>query len=549
MRSSLVVSIAGYLLFGLPAFASDERPNIVLVVADDLGYSDIGSFGSEIRTPNIDAMAERGIRLTNFHTAPTCGPTRAMLMSGVDHHRAGLASNAAALIRLPQLRGRPGYEGYLNSQVVTFVQLLQDSGYRTYMTGKWDLGKEPGYLPTDRGFDRYFGIADGGASHFSDATGNTRRLARASYFDDGTPVDTLPADFYSSTTYVDKMLGYVAADDGERPFLAYLALTAPHWPLQVPDEWIDQYAGVYDDGWHAIRERRFAKQRELGIVPDDAAMSPPNRAVPDWATLSPARRATELKRMELYAAMIELMDREVGRLLSAIEDRDRETILIFLSDNGAEANAIDQWLDNDYWIPAAFDNRLDNMGRRDSYVWLGVGWGHAAVTPLKLYKSYTAEGGIRTPAIVYSSAGRFAPSLRDGLVTVMDVAPTILALAGVDHPGTRYLDRDVLPMSGRSALGYLEGRSDTVHGDEPLGWELYGNRALIRGNWKATLTWPPEGDGRWQLFDIRRDPAETRDLASDEPGMLEELRHAWDNYAEANGVAIIDEDLGYGRYP
>ncbi|MDH4253607.1 MAG: arylsulfatase [Gammaproteobacteria bacterium] len=531
------------------ADAEDARPNVVLIVADDLGYSDTGSFGGEIRTPNLDALADQGIRLTNFHAAPTCGPTRAMLLTGVDHHRAGLASNADALIRLPELRGRPGYEGHLNRQVVTFARLLQDSGYRTYMTGKWDLGKEPGFLPTDRGFDRYFGIADGGASHFADAIGNSRPQARAAYFDGDQRLEQLPADFYSSTTYVDRLLGFVEGGDRKEPFFAYLAFTAPHWPLQVPDDWIDRYAGAYDAGWHAIREARVAKQRELGIVADDAPAAPQNRAVPDWGSLSPARRAVELKRMELHAAMIELMDREIGRFLAAAGQGQRETIVIFLSDNGAEANAVDRLPDNEYWIPATFDNRLDNMGRQGSYVWLGVGWGHAAVTPLRLYKSYPAEGGIRTPAIVYSSNGRFEPSIRADLVTVMDIAPTILDLAGATHPGAKYGDRDVLPMNGRSALDYLENRTRTVHGDEPIGWELYGNRALIRGAWKVSLTWPPEGDGRWQLFNLARDPGETEDLSASRPDLLEELRHAWNDYAEANGVAIFDEDLGYGRYP
>jgi len=539
-----------FLLYScVPILAAEHRPDLVLILADDLGYSDIGGFGGEIRTPTLDALAERGVRLTNFHTAPTCGPTRSMLMTGIDHHRTGLASNAAALIRLPQLRGRPGYEGYLNDRVVTVARLLQDGGYRTYMTGKWDLGKEPGHLPTDRGFDHFFGLADGGASHFADARGNTRALARAAYFDDERPVDRLPDDFYSTTTYVDRLLDFIRTGDNERPFFAYLAFTAPHWPLQVPDEWVDRYAGAYDAGWHEVREARFARQRELGVIPRDAGMAPQNRAVPDWESLSPARRAVELKRMELYAAMIELMDQEIGRFLDGIAGRDRETVVVFLSDNGAEANAVNRLLDNEYWIPATFDNRLANMGRRDSYVWLGAGWGHAAVTPLSLYKSYTAEGGIRTPAIVYSSSGRFESSIRGDLLTVMDIAPTLLELAGVDHPGTRYADRDILPMTGRSALAYLENRVETVHGDEPIGWELYGNRALIRGNWKATLTWPPEGDGRWTLFDLALDPGETADLSGEQPGILEELRHAWSEYADANGVAAIEEDLGYGRYP
>lgn len=547
--------VSGLLIIATAMACADdpvaERPNIILIVADDLGYSDIGAFGGEIRTPSLDALARDGVQLTSFHASPTCGPTRAMLMTGVDHHRAGVGTNAAALIRLEQLRGRPGYEGYLNDRVVTFVRLLQDSGYHTFMTGKWDLGKQPGKLPTDRGFDRYFGLADGGASHFSDGRGTTRPAVNVTYFEDDQPVERLPGDFYSSTSYVERILDFVdnRPDDGE-PFLAYLAFTAPHWPLQVPDDWIDRYQGAYDQGWHAIRQARLDRQIELGILPETAALATRNRAVDDWDGLSPARRRVELKRIELYAAMVELMDQQIGRLLEAVtRDEDRETVVIFVSDNGAEGNSIGELLDNEYWVPATFDNRLDNMGRVDSYVWLGVGWAQATVSPFRIYKSFTTEGGIRTPAIVYSSAGRFRPDRKDAVMTVRDIAPTVLELAGVEHPGTSHAGRDVHPMSGRSALPYLTGAADTIHADAPIGWELYGNRALIKGDWKAVLIWPPEGDGEWRLFNIKDDPSETVDLSGREPERLAELVDAWAAYAEENGVVVMDRDVGYARYP
>ncbi len=530
---------------------SDERPNIVLIVADDLGYSDLGAYGGEIRTPTLDALAREGLLLTNYHTGATCGPTRAMLMTGVDHHRAGLGTNAVTLLRMPELREREGYEGFLNDRVVTFVRLLQDSGYHTFMTGKWDLGARPGLLPTDRGFDRFFGIPGGGASHFSDAIGTFRPTADAAYFEDDRRIERLPDDFYTSKSYADRLLGFVdeRPDDGE-PYFAYLAFTAPHWPLQVPDDWIDRYAGRYDAGWHAIRQQRFERQLELGLLPRSAELPARNRAVADWETLLPAQRQVELKRIELYAAMVELMDHHIGRFIDGIgRDDDRETIIVFVSDNGSEGNDIGNLLDNKYWIPATFDNRLDNMGRRGSYVWLGAGWGQATVSPFRNFKSFTTGGGIRAPAIVFSTTGRFGNGRKDAVMSVMDIAPTVLELAGIDHPATGEDPGTLIEMNGISALPYLSNMAPTIHGDSPIGWEIYGNRALIMGDWKAVFTWPPEGNGEWQLFDIGDDPAETRDLGASDPQKLAEMVQHWGAYAEQNGVAIFDRDTGYGRYP
>ena len=508
-------------------------------MADDLGYSDLGVYGSEIRTPNLDTIAQQGIQLTNYHTGPTCGPTRAMLMTGIDNHRAGLGTNSAALRRLPELQGLPGYEGYLNDRVIPFSKILNEGGYHTFMAGKWDLGKIKGKLPTEQGFDRYFGIADGGGSHFSDGRGTFAGQQMATYFEDGKSVTKLPDDFYSSESYTDHVLDYIdnAPSDGN-PFFAYLAYTAPHWPLQVPDDWIEKYKGIYDAGWEEIRKNRFERQKELGILGADVNLSPMNRAVKKWANLPVFQKQIELKRIELHAAMVELMDFHIGRLIEYIETNiERETIIIFVSDNGAEGNAIGEVGDNKYWIPATFDNRLENMGKRDSYVWLGAGWANAMVSPFRNYKSYTTEGGIKTPAIFYSTKGRFKKNTKNAVMTVMDIAPTILDIAKLEHP---HLEEDnLLPMTGRSALSYLTNKTENVHGNKPIGWELYGNRALVKGEFKAVLIWPPEGNGKWQLYNISKDPTENNNLAKSHPSVLQELITDWQGYAETNGVAII----------
>lgn len=544
---SLILSV---LIFIAMPGQADERPNIVLIVVDDVGFSDIGAFGSEIRTPNIDSLASEGVRLTNYHAAPTCGPSRSMLLTSVDHHLAGSGINRAGLFRLTELQGRPGYEGYLNNSVVTFATLLHDAGYHTYATGKWDPGTRPGQLPFDHGFEKSFVLAAGGASHFGDMAGTTRPVSVVPYFEDDKKVEKLPDDFYSSRFYTDRIIEYINGNDDEQPFMAYLSYTAGHWPLQVPDDWLDRYADDYEEGWHEVRKSRFNRLKDMGVIPAHAQLSDGHPSVQDWDKLLPAQREVELKRIRIYAAMIENMDHHIGRLMQALEERDteRETIIIFVSDNGAEGNAIDGIMDNNYWIPSNFDNRLDNLGRQGSYMWLGLGWGDAGVAPFSLFKSYTTAGGLRTPAIIHSSTDRIGKGMKDAIVTVRDIAPTILELAGVaEHDGS-YKGRTVHRMTGTSLLDYLGNESVTVHANEPLGWELYGSRALIKGEWKAVRVFPLAGSGNWQLFNIKTDPTETADLAADFPDVMAELIADWDAYAESNGVAVYERDLGYGRY-
>jgi arylsulfatase len=545
-RRALLCSIVLASVTGL----ADERPNIVLIVVDDVGFSDFGAYGGEIRTPSIDALAADGIQLTNFQAAPTCGPSRAMLLTGIDNHRAGLGVNAATLIRLPELRGKPGYEGFLNDDVVTFATLLRDSGYHTFMTGKWDSGRGLGRLPADRGFERSFVLVSAGASHFSDARGMFPVAPKAHYFEDESEVTDLPDDFYSSRFYTDKMLEYVDGVDDDQPFMAYLAYTAAHWPLQVPDDWRDKYKGQYDQGWQVLRESRFRKQLELGVIPRHAQMPGLNRAAGDWDHLSDDEKQIEAKRMEIYAAMIENLDYHIGRLLDELNrgNGERETIVILLSDNGSEGNAIGDLNGIDEWTRTSFDNSLANMGRVNSYVWIGPGWAQANVTPFRIYKSYTTAGGIRTPAIFASSTNRFAKAKMHDVVTIKDIAPTILELAGASQPNGSYNGKPVLPISGKSALSYLQGDTQSLHSGEPLGWELYGNRALIKDEWKAIRTFPPEGTGAWELFNVKTDPTETTNLADDFSAVLDELIADWHEYAEQNGVIIFDEDFGYGRY-
>ena len=434
--------------------------------------------------------------------------------------------------------------------MVTFAALLNDAGYHTYATGKWDPGTKPGQLAFDHGFEKSFILAAGGGSHFDDMTGTTRPVAVVPYYENDKKVEKLPEDFYSSEFYADRIIDYIDSNDDEQPYMAYLSFTAAHWPLQVPDDWIDRYDDHYEEGWHEVRKSRFNRQRDAGIIPAHSQMSAEHPSTEDWDKLLPAQREVELKRMRVYAAMIENVDYQVGRLLTHIRERetDRETVVIFVSDNGAEGNAIDGIMDNDYWIPSNFDNRLDNLGRQGSHMWLGLGWAQASVSPFHLHKSYTTAGGLRTPAVIYSTRGSTGTGSKDAIVTVRDIPATILDLADVERPDGTYEGRTVHTMSGTSLLDYLAGRTEAVHDEEPLGWELYGSRALIKGEWKAVRIFPPAGNGEWQLFNIKTDPTETANLASDFPDVMAALIEDWNAYADANGVAIFERDLGYGRY-
>lgn len=532
----------------------DPRPNFLLIVVDDLGYSDLGFMGSEIRTPNLDALVADGLLLTDFHVSPACSPTRAMLLTGADAHPAGLGTMWEEASS--EQEGHWGYEGALSDRVVTVAELLRDAGYHTYLSGKWHLGRGPGKRPTDRGFERAFGPVHGGSSHFSDQLamffpGQPTR--KAAFEDDGEPAADLPEDWFSSTGYTDRLMEMIESDrSDDRPFFAFAAYTAPHWPLQAPDDFIDRYRGVYDTGWDALRQARARGLVARGVVPNDrgAERLP---FVDDWTSLTGAEQRRAARTMEVYAAMVEHLDHEIGRLLAWLDTTgEREnTLVLFFSDNGAEGNPVNRIIDDHGWVERTFDNRLENIGRRGSYVFPGPGWAQASTAPFRLFKTFPSEGGTRTPAIIAGPGvrpGGFEDPRAEAFATVKDVAPTLLELAGVEHPGTRYGDRPVAAMTGVSMAPLLQGSRDRVHpADAVLGMELFGRRALRRGDWKAMWLYAPYGLGRWQLFDLARDPAETTDLASERPDVLQALLEDWAHFAEANRVILPAADAGYAR--
>ena len=540
-RIAFIVTIA-ILLAGsnssVNAQTESPRPNILLIVADDMGYSDVGPFGGEIRTPSLDRLAQSGLAMTNFYVGPACSPTRSMLMSGNDHHVAGMGTNAEAIA--PNQIGQPGYEGYFNDRVVSVASLLRDGGYHTYMAGKWHLGEEPEHDASKRGFERSYTMLQGGASHFDDEWMMCANYTPI-YREDGKRVH-VPRDFFSTEFYTDKLIEYIDEQQDDSPFLAYLAYTAVHDPLHVPDDWIDRYEGIYDVGYDAVREQRLERMVKLGIVPRGTKPGPWLQTVPKWSDLDPDQREKEARRMEVYAAMVENIDFHVGRLLEYLRKTGRyeNTLIIFFSDNGANGFEMHMYPDTDEaWVDRNSDNRFSNWGRRGSRIAQGPGWAQVSSTPFRLFKGFIAEGGIRAPLIVSGPGVQGAGGLNtDAILHVMDIAPTLLELAGVEHPAT-FDGRDIVPMQGESWAQMMAGEVQSPRGAEDwLGWELFGNRAIRQGDWKISWLYEPYGIWDWQLYNLAEDPGEQHDLSEQFPEEKTRLIALWDEYVEMNGVIV-----------
>ena len=522
------------------------RPNILLIVADDVGYSELGAYGSEISTPNIDSLAAVGVRYTNFYAHANCSPTRAMLFSGMDNHLAGIGAMYLALG--PNQKGQAGYEGYLNKRTVSLASLLRDSGYDTYTTGKWHLGKTPDTLPAAQGFDRYFIQTGGGppGGHFNlDGAGPG---AKGAYFEDGLDRTGTPVakDFFSNNFYTDKLIEYIDGEGlGNAPFFAYLAFSAPHIPVQAPESHIDLYQGQYDEGYDVIRQRRLARMQDLGLITEAQAIGNPAPTAKPWDQLTPEEQRTHARRMEIYAGAIDNMDDNVGRLLDYLRSIGQfdSTLIMFLSDNGAagfygwESEPLIQRYNK-------ADNSLENLGRKGSMMFYGPGWATAGTAPFYLFKRHMTEGGLRVPFIVSGPGVVHRGEIIHEVLTVRDVAPTLLEIAGTVYPEETYEGRAILPQTGKTFVAQLAGEQARVHSEsEVFGWELFNRRAVRKGDWKVTWHDSPFGSNQWQLYNVRVDPGETHDLARQEPEKLVEMVAAWKEYAEENNVILSNAPM------
>ena len=521
---------------------TDPRPNILLIIADDLGYSDLGVFGSEINTPNLDALAGAGKLLTNFHVAPTCSPTRAMLLSGADAHHAGLGTMNG--LWSEEQKGKPGYEGYLNNQIVTFVRLLRDAGYHTYMSGKWQLGYEDGYYPLDRGFEQAFWLKNGGASHFSDMAGITENQAVAHWAEGRERLETLPENFYSSAYFTDKLIDYIDTNRADgKPFFTYAAYTAPHWPLQAPQEYIDKYEGVYEGGYDVIRNKRIEHMRAAGLIKQGQIPAPQHPEWPAWEELTEEQKKLEARRMQLFAALVDALDENIGRLIQYLKDSGEydNSFILFFSDNGAEGNNPYDIYTNPVWAPANFDNSYDNMGKPGSYVSTGPGWAHVSNTPFQMYKGFPTQGGLVSPAIAVFPDRIKAGSRSDTFATILDVAPTLLELADVTHPAPEFQGHRIQPLIGESLYPHLLDHQTTVHDPDYIyGLELFNRRMIRQGDWKLLWINKPWGKDGWALYNLEADPGEQNDLAQSRPEKLQEMLLLWEQYVEENDVFVFE---------
>ncbi|KAJ7079730.1 arylsulfatase A [Mycena belliarum] len=499
-----------------------------------------------------------------------------MILTGTDHHIAGLGNliewtnssiQSGKGSTAPQ-RGMPGYEGYLNERVATLPEVLRDGGYETLMAGKWHLGLTKERSAQTRGFERSLSHLPACSNHFlyepqlvdKDETPTFLEACFIGlHMEDGDYVKTMPEGWYSSNGYGDKMVQYLKDRQDrkeERPFFAYLPFTAPHWPLQAPQEYIKKYHGVYADGPDALRLKRLAKLQELGLVSKDITPHPVvAEEVKAWEEMSDDEKAKSARAMEVYAAMVECMDDNVGKVYDFLEKNGEldNTFVCFFSDNGAEGAAYEAYpiVQGSVMQHLAkyYNNSLDNLGNYNSFIWYGPRWAQAATAPSRLYKAFTTEGGVRVPFTCKFPTGINVAAQASGIThkfaTVMDLAPTILDMAGVKHPAPTYYGREIVYMRGKTMLPWISGTQDSIHEKDFIqGWETCGRAACRQGDWKIVFIPKPKGPERWQLYDLVADPGETNDLAEAHPDRLAHLVKLWDQYVLETGVIPLSPDLG-----
>jgi arylsulfatase/uncharacterized sulfatase len=536
-QASAAVSRVGVGVFVLSLFslvsakAEVARPNILVVLFDDVGFMDFGAFGSDTRTPNIDALAKKGVMLSRFHSSPFCGPSRAMLLTGMDNHQVGMGTLVETVT--PEMRKSSGYSMLWSENQKTIASLLSTAGYRTYVAGKWGVGEAGANLPHRFGFDRSYVMDATGGSNY-DAKPYLPGYNDVGWFEDGKPIK-LPADYYSSRSLVDKMIQYIDSGEPNAPFFAFLPLQAVHIPVQVPKSYIDSYNGVFDAGWDVMRKARLERATKLGLVPPTTKLAPPPKTHRAWNDLTPEEKAVSAREMQTNAGMMTAADEHVGRLLKHLESAGKlkNTIVIITSDNGAEAavtkfKGLQRLVVRGIELIEGFDTSDENVGQRNSLTAIGPEWASVSSAPFNLYKFYGSEGGLRVPLIA-SGPGINASGILDAPVHVADLVPTLLDAAGVTY--------DAASFYGRSALPILVGKTDRNRTDsEGFGFEVSGNAALYRGKWKITHLSPPLGDRKWRLYDLSKDPGETTDVSASNPELFNSMVAEYRSYSKKVGV-------------
>ena len=527
-----------------------RRPNIVLILADDMGFSDLGCYGGEIQTPNLDGLAKRGLRFTQFYNTARCCPTRASLLTGLYPHQAGVG-------HMMQDKGLDGYRGDLNTNCRTIAEVLRTAGYATYMTGKWHVTKHikpegPKYnWPLQRGFDRFYGTIHGAGSFF-DPNSLTR---------DNTQIVPDTKDYYYTDALSDNAAGFIRGREGANPFFLYVAYTAAHWPMHAKPEDIAKYKGRYDAGWQAMRQERYQRALDLGLIDKRWAMSPPDSA--PWESVSEADKAWHLRRMEVYAAMVDCMDAGIGRILDALKQTGvfENTLIFFLEDNGGCAEEYgsrgpvqpdpSKPVELKPMAPDELQTRMQPThtrdgrpvrtghgvmpGPADTYIGYGMEWANVSNTPFRLYKHWVHEGGIATPLIAHWPAGlKRQGELERQPGHLIDIMATCCDVAGAEYPA-EVEGRPITPLEGRSLVPAFEGKP--IQRDA-LYWEHEGNRAVRVGKWKLVARGPKN---EWELYDLDADRTELHNLAAQDPDRVRQMAALWDAWAKRCGVVMPDE--------
>jgi arylsulfatase len=501
---------------------SSLKPNIILILADDLGYSDIGCFGSEIKTPNLDSLAAKGVRITQFYNASRSCPTRASLLTGLYQHQAGVGDMVAD-------RGYPSYQGYLNEKCVTLAEALKVNGYKTFMSGKWHVGNRPEVHPLKRGFDRYFGLIDGAGSYYKPIAYRQNMTPVRWMLDDK---DFFPPDsgFYMTDAIVDYALSFLKDEpDKEKPFFLYLPFTAPHWPLHALPEDIAKYRGEYMKGWDALREERYQRMIKMGILDSSVRLSPKDAATPDWQSLSQEEKIEWDLRMAVYAAMIDRMDQNIGRIVNFItqENQIENTLIIFLADNGGcHENTRAQ---------KNFLNAKGETGSEDSFDAVEIPWANVSNTPFRMFKHWVHEGGIASPFIAFLQGQISEGKIVHQAGHIIDIMPTFIEVTGGKYP-VYFNENKIQPMEGISLMPALTGKK--LKRTNPLFWEHEGNRAVKDGDWKLVSVYDNVAKKfkSWELYNLKSDRSELVDLSAIFPDRLNQMIDDYNEWSSRAGV-------------
>ena len=517
-----------------------RRPNILLIIADDLGYSDLGCFGGEIETPNIDALASSGLLFTQFHSGSMCAPARAMLFSGQDHHLAGWGRQSTSAGTFYE--DKWGYENEFSDRVLSFPRLLQESGYFTCIAGKWHIGKTARSNAARQGFDQSWVMLDGAASHWSSVGlglgGYEKEVAE--YTENGRAANW-PQDTFSTTFYTNKIIDYLQnyRENPAQPFFAVAAYTSPHWPLSPPPAYRDKYRGRYEAGYDALRAQRFDSLQRKKIIPQHWTLPPGLPEIQPWEELSAGEKRREARKMELYAGMLDHLDDEVGRLLQALDQMEVEdnTIVLFMSDNGADYLDFYNHPRLGKFLRSVYDNSYENMGSPSSFVAYGAPWAQAAMAPYSWFKGHLAEGGILAPLIVTGPGITERQLPISTYCSIQDLAPTILSLAGVEYQ-TEFAQKTYPSLPGKSLHKILQSGTGALHDEHEITCVDFQGEAFARmGKWKLLNQEDPTDEQAFKLYDLGKDPGEKTDLAGQFPTIKDSLLNTWIDFKKSMKLA------------